>query len=95
MFWQQIIDRAVSNTLFFTLLQVAAHAAHLAAASAPLAACAKERHVTPAAVSEESASSALCPCDGACVFACSCNDQECLSFALNVEINFPWSKPFI
>lgn len=35
-----------------------AHAAHLAAASAPLAACAKGRHVTPAAVSEESAASA-------------------------------------
>merc|ERR1712002_1024981 len=38
--------------------RVAAHAVHLAAASAPLAACAKGRHVTPAAVSEEPATSA-------------------------------------
>lgn len=39
-------------------LQAVAHAAHLGAASARLGACAKERHVTPAAVSEESAASA-------------------------------------
>ncbi|CAK6984908.1 hypothetical protein E3U43_004470%2C partial, partial [Scomber scombrus] len=32
--------------------RAAAHAAHLAAASVPLAACAKGRHVIPAAVSE-------------------------------------------
>lgn len=50
------LDRFFSQTL---LLQAAAHAAHLAAASAPLAACAKGRHVTRAAVSEESAASAV------------------------------------
>lgn len=42
----------VSSTL---LLQAAARAAHLAAASAPLVACAKGRRATPAAVSEEPA----------------------------------------
>lgn len=56
---QQINDhRVVSNTYFF-LMQAAAHAAHPTVASAPLAACAKERHVTPVAVSDGSASSAF------------------------------------
>lgn len=48
-------DVTTSSTMS---LQAVAHAAHLAAASAPLAVCAKGRHVTPAAVSEESAASA-------------------------------------
>lgn len=50
-------DVAMSSTLS---LQAVAHAAHLAAASAPLAVCAKGRPVTPAAVSEASAASAPC-----------------------------------
>ncbi|TMS05220.1 hypothetical protein E3U43_004470, partial [Larimichthys crocea] len=39
--------------------RAAAHAAHPAAASAPLAACAKGKRATPAAVSEEPATSAV------------------------------------
>ena len=49
----------LSVTLIFFLMQAAAHAAHPTVASAPLAACAKERHVTPVAVSDGSASSAF------------------------------------
>lgn len=52
----QSFDRLFPETLS---LQAAAHAARPAAASAPLAACAKGRHVTPAAVSEECAASAV------------------------------------
>lgn len=48
-------DLTTTSTLS---LQAVAHAAHLGAASAPLGVCAKGRHVTPAAVSEESAASA-------------------------------------
>ena len=51
-FWYRFFDCCVC------LLQAAAHAALPAAASAPLAACARGRRVTPAAVSEECAASA-------------------------------------
>lgn len=76
-------------------LQAAAHAARPAAASAPLAVCAKGRPVTPAAVSEESAASAVYwPCDDPCVnhFKLVASVLQKMYFVLvfNVEINlFP------
>ena len=63
MSWISGLIWALSNS---SLLQAAAHAAHPAAPNVPLAACAKGRRATPAAVSEEPVTSALsCPCDGA------------------------------
>jgi len=51
--------------IFHFLFQAAARAARPTAKNAPLAACVKGRHVTPAAASEAPVTSALCPWDGA------------------------------